>query len=67
MLPSGSRTPLTLTVSLQVFRVDTNDLAYSRHADTIVYVSPTMVLIKSASMTHVVIATHLPSIIMNAE
>lgn len=59
MLPSGSRSPLTLTVSLLVFRVDTNHFAYSRHADTIVHVSPTMVLIKNASMTHVVIAAHL--------
>ena len=59
MLPSGSRSPLTLTVSLQVLKVNTNHFAYSRHADTIVYVSPAMVLIKSASMTHVVIAAHL--------
>lgn len=36
-------------------------LVYSRHVDTNVYVSPTMVLSKSTSIIHVVIVAHLPS------
>ena len=35
--------------------------AYLRHVETKVYVSPTMVLSKSPSIIHVVIAAHLPS------
>lgn len=36
-------------------------LVYSRHVNTNVYVSPTMVLSTSTSIIHVVIVAHLPS------
>jgi hypothetical protein len=39
----------------------TSLLAYSRHANTNVYVTPTMVFSKSTSIIHVVIVAHLPS------
>ena len=35
--------------------------AYSRHVDTNVYVSPTMVLSRNTSIIPVIIAPHLPS------
>ena len=61
----GQTCPIPTLIRSCPFIVETpllaSPLAYSRHVDTSVYVSPAIELSKSTSIIHIVIAAHLPS------
>lgn len=50
---------IMLTINVLVLRIPTSHVVYRRHADTIVYINPTMVPTRSASMMPDVIFAHL--------
>jgi len=60
LFPIGSRmSARPFSLILLLLKLDTSRFAYSRPADSTVYVSPAMALNRNASMIHMVITAHL--------